>query len=348
MFKLPPKTSSIPIFILLLLQAKHALAISTTPPETQALKLKVIAIASILASSALGICTPILLKTYRSRRATSSSRDEDGQGHVFFLFKAFGAGVILATGFIHILPDAFASLSSPLLSGTAPWGDVFSFAGLISMSAALATFLLESFATAYRRRLEMAKALPLDEGDCDAGDHDQVARIVHRSSDSSDRVRHRLISQVLELGILVHSVIIGIALGASQSTKTIKPLVAALSFHQFFEGMGLGACISQAEFNARDTTIMVLFFSLTTPTSIAVGIGILRGYREDSTNALILQGTLNAASAGILIYMALVDLLATDLSNPKLQNNLKVLVGANFSLLLGTCCMALLAKLGGT
>lgn len=51
--------------------------------------------------------------------------------------------------------------------------------------------------------------------------------------------------QVLELGIVVHSVIIGISLGASESPKTIKPLVAALTFHQFFEGMGLGGCIVQ-------------------------------------------------------------------------------------------------------
>lgn len=51
--------------------------------------------------------------------------------------------------------------------------------------------------------------------------------------------------QVLELGILVHSVIIGISLGASQSPSTIRPLVGALSFHQFFEGIGLGGCIVQ-------------------------------------------------------------------------------------------------------
>ena len=46
---------------------------------------------------------------------------------------------------------------------------------------------------------------------------------------------------------MVHSVIIGISLGASESPKTIRPLVAALTFHQFFEGMGLGGCISQVK-----------------------------------------------------------------------------------------------------
>jgi len=34
-------------------------------------------------------------------------------------------------------------------------------------------------------------------------------------------------------------------LGTTQSLDTIKPLMAALCFHQFFEGMGLGGCISQ-------------------------------------------------------------------------------------------------------
>lgn len=46
---------------------------------------------------------------------------------------------------------------------------------------------------------------------------------------------------------MVHSVIIGVSLGASSSPKTIKPLVAALSFHQFFEGIGLGGCITQVK-----------------------------------------------------------------------------------------------------
>lgn len=61
---------------------------------------------------------------------------------------------------------------------------------------------------------------------------------------------------MLELGIVAHSVIIGISLGSSQSPQTIKPLLAALSFHQFFEGMGLGGCISQVS----DFFLLLLLF----------------------------------------------------------------------------------------
>ncbi|XP_021732014.1 zinc transporter 8-like [Chenopodium quinoa] len=145
------------------------------------------------------------------------------------------------------------------------------------------------------------------------------------------------------MGIVVHSVIIGISLGTSESLDTIKPLMAALCFHQFFEGVGLGGCIVQAAFKSASTLCMALFFSLTTPVGIAIGIGISNVYDESSPTALIVQGLLDAVAAGILIYMALVDLLAQDFMNPKMQTNTRLFFGANLTLLLGAGFMAVLA-----
>lgn len=88
---------------------------------------------------------------------------------------------------------------------------------------------------------------------------------------------------------------------------------------------------------------MAIFFSLTTPIGIMIGYGISNIYNENSPTALIVEGIFNSASAGILIYMALVDLLAADFMNPRVQSKLKLQVGANFSLLLGAACMSLLA-----
>lgn len=90
--------------------------------------------------------------------------------------------------------------------------------------------------------------------------------------------------------------------------------------------------------------MMATFFSLTTPVGIGIGIAISSVYKENSPAALIVQGTLNSASAGILIYMALVDLLAADFMDPRMQNNFRLQLGANVSLLLGAACMSLLAK----
>ena len=89
---------------------------------------------------------------------------------------------------------------------------------------------------------------------------------------------------------------------------------------------------------------MVLFFSLTTPVGIAIGIGVSNVYNENSPTALIVEGVFNSAAAGILIYMSLVDLLAADFMNPKVQASGLLQFGVNISLLLGAGCMALLAK----
>ena len=100
----------------------------------------------------------------------------------------------------------------------------------------------------------------------------------------------------------------------------------------------------QAKFRFSTMAMMVLFFSVTTPVGIVLGIGISRIYHENGPTALIVEGVFDAASAGILIYMALVDLLAADFMNPRLQSSLRLQLGANISLLLGTGCMSFLAK----
>ncbi|KAL1559915.1 synaptonemal complex protein zip1 [Salvia divinorum] len=315
--------------------------------HTEALRYKLGSIGSVLCSGAIGVSLPILGRRFEVLRP---------ENDVFFMIKAFAAGVILATGFVHILPDAFRSLSSPCL-GENPWGK-FPFAGFVAMMAAIGTLVVDTVATSFYKSTHFDKSKLVDEeasGDSHDGHvhvhthsthghaHGAAAAPSHDMS-VSDLVRQRIISQVLEVGIVVHSVIIGVSLGASESVETIKPLLAALSFHQFFEGMGLGGCISQAKFKSVTTTIMMMFFSVTTPVGIAVGIGISSVYEENSPKALIVEGILNSASAGILVYMALVDLLAADFMNPRMQSNVRLQLGAHISLLLGAGSMSFLAK----
>ncbi|PNX98522.1 zinc transporter 1-like protein, partial [Trifolium pratense] len=217
--------------------------------KSKALRYKIAALVSILVASAIGVCIPLLGKVIP---ALSPEKD------IFFVIKAFAAGVILSTGFIHVLPDAFENLTSPCLNEH-PWGD-FPFTGFVAMCTAMGTLMVDTYATAYFQNHYTKKAPTQVE----SHDHEATSDVEHEghvhvhthashghahgpvsSHPSSELLRHRVISQVLELGIIVHSVIIGISVGASESPKTIRPLVAALTFHQFFEGMGLGSCITQ-------------------------------------------------------------------------------------------------------
>lgn len=118
---------------------------------------------------------------------------------------------------------------------------------------------------------------------------------------------------VLEFGIIFHSVIIGLNLGVvGDEFKTLYPV---LVFHQSFEGLGIGARLSNISF-PRDKAWMpwalCALYGLTTPLSIAVGLGVRTTYLPESKVSLMVQGVLNAVSAGFLIYSGLVELLAKD------------------------------------
>lgn len=53
-------------------------------------------------------------------------------------------------------------------------------------------------------------------------------------------------------------------------------------------------------------------YAVITPLGLAIGLGVRETYNPDSANAVIVAGTLDAFSAGILLYTGLVELLAHD------------------------------------
>lgn len=55
-----------------------------------------------------------------------------------------------------------------------------------------------------------------------------------------------------------------------------------------------------------------MLYAAITPLGIAIGLGVRTTYNPDSANAVIVAGTLDAVSAGILLYTGLVELLAHD------------------------------------
>lgn len=328
--------------------------------------LKLLAFAVILVTGAAGVSVPVLY-TRRSKALKS-------HGSLLSLVKCFAAGVILSTGFVHVLPEAFAALSSNCLPKR-PWND-FPFAGMVAMAGALAALAVDILADrnsqtgpyirvksddiqSKLKDVEMNKASVFPVNCCNSGEEingglalgvEGQKALGPPLEDSAEDLyvqhRQKLVSKVLEIGIIFHSVIIGITLGMSQNRCTIAPLVAALGFHQFFEGMGLGGCIALADFGTNVTVMMCVMFSVTTPLGIVAGMVMnsISGYDENNPKALILEGLFGSASSGILVYMALVDLIAAEfLNSKKLKSNSILMSAAYLLLVLGAGSMSLLA-----
>ncbi|MFQ6623084.1 hypothetical protein Gotur_002249 [Gossypium turneri] len=147
----------------------------------------------------------------------------------FFIIKAFVAGVILSIGFIHVLSDANENLTSPCLSEN-PW-DKFPLAKLLAMAAKIGRLMVDVFATSHYTKSHL-----------------------HKTHESNYVDEEKIGKTKNHLHLHAH------AIHRHAHDSAIKPLVAALTFHQFFEGMGLGGCISQIKFQGRAIAVMGLRF----------------------------------------------------------------------------------------
>lgn len=150
---------------------------------------------------------------------------------------------------------------------------------------------------------------------------------------------------VLELALAVHNVLIGLTLSFSEGFKI---LFIVLVFHQTLEGLGLGARLAT---NALDRhrhipIIAALIFGITTPVGMGVGLAARHFYVQNTMTTLIVGGTLDAISAGILIYTGLVELLAHDFLFDSImikQSNRHVALSV-VSVMLGCSLMAFLGR----
>lgn len=308
---------------------------------TAATNLKLISIFVIFFTSVIGITLPGFLARFLFHGKTVHDK-------AILIIKCFAAGVILSTSLVHVLPDAFTALSDCQVSSRHPWKD-FPFSGLVTLIGVLTALLVDLTATSHVESHQNQA-----EGYAAVGNSEELGILSkkidveqqQREAEELVKLKQRLVSQVLEIGIIFHSVIIGVTLGMSQNQCTIRPLVAALSFHQIFEGMGLGGCIAQAGFSFGTTAYMSFMFSVTTPMGIVLGMIVfsITGYDDTSPNALILEGLLGSLSSGILIYMALVDLIALDFFHNKLMSGQSSLKKVSFIVLvLGSTSMSILA-----
>ncbi|KAF8097036.1 hypothetical protein N665_0296s0019 [Sinapis alba] len=353
--------------------------------DAAALTLKYAAIASILVAGAAGVSLPLVGTLLPST------------GGLMRGAKAFAAGVILATGFVHMLSGGSEALSDPCLPEF-PWKK-FPFPEFFAMVAALLTLLADFMITGYYERKQeqmmnqsvqsLGPAASVRDQELGSGllgssgflrdqedggklhivgmrahaDHHRHSlsmgpegfeALANRSGggghghDHGDvglnsGVRHVVVSQILEMGIVSHSIIIGISLGVSHSPCTIRPLLLALSFHQFFEGFALGGCVAEAKLTPRGSALMAFFFTITTPIGVAVGTAIASSYDSYSVAALVAEGVLDSLSAGILVYMALVDLIAADFLSKKMSVDFKLQIVSYCFLFLGAGMMSALA-----
>jgi len=174
-------------------------------------------------------------------------------------------------------------------------------------------------------------------------DEEELTEVSVSKSSSDLTINKAVSTAVLEAGIVVHSVLIGMALGVS--TVEFISLLIAISFHQTFEGMALGAMIAELqEMTMKKRFWLCFVYPVMTPIGIAIGIGIRNSFNSDNPNVLVVQGILDSISAGILFYNCYCDLFGAEIMhNPAfIKREASVRRGCFLAMYCGATAMALI------
>ncbi|KAL3465474.1 Zinc/iron permease [Aspergillus heterothallicus] len=321
--------------------------------------LRISSIFVILVGSTFGALFPVFAQSFKNSKVP---------GWAFFIAKYFGSGVIIATAFIHLLAPAEEALRNECLTGPIT---EYSWAEGIILMTVVVLFFVELMVMRFSRF-----------GQSHAHDHDSLAHSHHSETEhtvSSSEIKGHIPGQdhlghsrehhdleladkpssleeymaqltsifILEFGIIFHSVFIGLTLAVSGEEFTTLYIV--LVFHQTFEGLGLGSRLATIPWprSKRWTPYLLgMGFGISTPIAIAIGLGVRKSYPPEGYTTLIVNGVFDSISAGILIYTALVELMAHEFmfSTSMRKAPIKDVLAAFGLLCLGGLLMALLGK----
>ncbi|EJT98237.1 Zinc/iron permease [Dacryopinax primogenitus] len=270
----------------------------------------------------------------------------------FFMAKHFGTGVIIATVFIHLLNKAYSALSDLCLNVKidSHWPGVIVMISCLAIFLVeyCATSYVEHLASKpsvidkflqtpvgdYRDDPVADGEAPEGPEDLDAvrdgephiANSDDPERDTHywdgylheHHAHGRKALTHResavqiLGVVVLQAGIMLHSIIIGLTLVVTSGPNFIS-LLLAIIFHQLFEGLTLGVRLAALPLSRKSIIpyVLALAFAITTP--IGIGAGLLgRSFNPRGLTALLMSGIMSAISAGVLMYSGCVELLAGD------------------------------------
>lgn len=173
---------------------------------------------------------------------------------------------------------------------------------------------------------------------------------VHGNPQDPTNPNSKVAVLVMEAGILFHSILIGLTLVVA-GDSFYKTLLVVIVFHQFFEGLALGGRIAllPGKYTSFWPTkvLMAAAFTLITPIGMAIGLGVIHQFNGNEKSTIVAIGTLDSLSAGILVWVGVVDMLARDwvLSGGELLDaNLRDTLLAGFGLVAGLVLMSVLGK----
>jgi zinc transporter 1/2/3 len=207
----------------------------------------------------------------------------------------FAGGVLGSAGLVHLLSngvDDFKKLAPGL---------VFPIAYVLAGVGFLLILLIEGVITADPD----PEQSPLHCGSRGAA---------HEIGSGIEMAEARPVSFILLLVLSVHSIIVGLAMGAQKSMTGALAIFIAIIAHKGMAGFALGVNYRRAGASLKRVIPVAAFFSSMAPVGILMGTAI---YSLVSPGGqLLFEAIFNSIGAGTFLYIATLDIIRTEFELP--------------------------------
>ncbi len=225
------------------------------------------------------------------------------------LFVAFGAGVFLGAVFFHLIPETIAA--QPDLSGLSG-GQTGGLTDVLTNFMILNGFMVVLF----------------------------VERVLvrHRHHDCDDEAehRHQVVGLSAFIGLSIHSLMAGFALGASfVAPRMALVIFLAIVSHKSVAAFSLATVFRLSNIPLKRALLMLAAFALCTPVGALLSLPLVHTLSEIHITIP------TALAAGTFIYVATMDLL------PEAFHDTRKRLGPFVALSIGILVMLLVTRLGG-
>lgn len=262
----------------------------------------------------------------------------------------FGAGVLMATVFLHLLPEARMFVDDAMEGGFLPHTP-YPVAELIVCVGFIIIYITEDAVHAcvkrtskdHRRKdMEMRRKTKAYDKDAKRESAEDGTRLrkqdeveesfqqlmegqaEHRSEPGGHSHEHGLgqgISLLRAVIVVVafsfHSVMEGLALGLQETSSGVWFLFAALMAHKVFIAFCMGMELLEVGVSLVPFLVSMIIFSLSSPLGGAMGALVLSLSTEETTAGVLVPTFLQGISAGTILYVTFCEVLERERAKPE-------------------------------
>ena len=247
------------------------------------------------------------------------------------LIRCMAAGIILGVAVMHLMADGQQLLQTQVSLATYPLGLLFMGVGIF-ITLAIDQIAMSSMANAIADN-DAQEVTTLRVQDTNTKNTNTSSSSSSSNSSSSSRYGTSIMDRdvlsseaeivtdadrkalvkayILEAGVAVHSVILGVGLGTMSKIAAIEVLLIVLIFHQALEGIGLGTVMAETCLSSRMKILFAIIFGLTLPMGTLIGIAVKQS-ASNSTQGDLIEGIMNTLAAGSLVYTSMVEMIASE------------------------------------